>query len=413
MNIALYLARRISPGTSKRRGTPAVKVAVAAVALSAAIMLAAIAIVAGFKREITAKVVGFNSHISMYAAQDDYSDSYLVSLTPSLRKLLDDAPYISDYSLTASIPAIFKTKSDFQGVYFKSLCGEGIREFMRSNLIEGHIPDYPADSISNDIVISRITARRLGLKTGDRIDTYFIGNDLKVRPLKVAGIFDSHFDTYDKIYAYGSLPLIQKLGDIRSDQGTSLAIHTPDFTKIDEYTTRLFNTLTEAMADGTIYRPYRLDNAFNQGQGYFQWLSLLDTNVVVVLTLMTFVAIITLISALLIIILDKKRFIGLLRALGMETRKVRRIFIYLAIKITVIGLVIGNAVMLTLLEVQSSRHFLKLDPESYYIDFVPVELSLSSVLILNAGIIAVVWLSLILPSWLAARISPAETLRYE
>lgn len=413
MNISLYLARRISIGTGKRRGAPAVKVAVAAVALSVAVMLAAIAIVAGFKREITAKIVGFNAHISIYAAADEANEEYLVSLTPSLRKILDDAPYVADYSLVASMPAIFKTPTDFQGVYLKSLQGEGIRNFMTENLEEGMIPDYPSDSISNDILISRITANRLGLKAGDRIDTYFLTNDVRVRPLKVAGIFNSHFDTYDKVYAYGSLPLIQKLGDIRPDQGTSLAIHTPDFRKIDQYSSDLYVTLSDALATGLIYRPYRLDNAFNQGQGYFQWLSLLDTNVAVVLTLMTFVAIITLISALLIIILDKKRFIGLLRSLGMEAGKVRRIFIFLAIKITAIGLLIGNALMLALLIAQDHWHFIRLDPESYYIDFVPVEISWTSIAMLNIGVMVVVWLSLILPSWLAARISPAETLRYE
>ena len=422
MNYPLYLARSISPGRGslkggtgrgRRGGAPTVKVAVAAVALSVAVMLAALAIVSGFKREITAKVTGFNAHISAYALQTSDDEDNLVALTPSLEKILDETPYVSDYSLQLSVPGIFKTRSDFQGIYFRSLEGKGINDFLTSCMTSGKIPDYTKPENANQVVISEITARRLGLKVGDRIDTYFMTSELRVRPLKVAAIFNSHFDNYDKIFAYGSLSLLQRLGELRSDQGTSLAIHTDDFRNISEYTDDLNRTLAQAYGSGLIFRPLRLENAMTQGSGYFHWLALLDTNVAVVLTLMTFVAIITLISGLLIIILDKKRFIGLLRALGAPAGQVRRVFIYLSMKITIRGLAIGNVAMLLFLWLQDKYHFLHLDPESYYIDFVPVDISWLQVLILNLGVLLVVWLSLILPSWLVARISPAETLRYE
>lgn len=415
MNYPFYISRRISPGGDEGKNVPAVKVAVAAVALSVAVMLASIAIVAGFKQQITAKIIGFNSHISIYALPQSDDDDNLVSLTPSLRKVLDDTPYITDYSLQASVPAIFKTDSDFQGIYLKSLEGAGIRNFISSNLTAGKLPDYSADDKKSELqlVISEITASRLGLKVGDRIDTYFLTGNVRVRPLRITGIFNSHFDTYDKVYAYGSLALIQQMGGLRPDQGTGIAVNTDNFELLPEYTSQLGNTLMDALANGLIYRPLRLDNALTQGAGYFQWLSLLDTNVVVVLTLMTFVAIVTLISGLLIIILDKKRFIGLLRALGAPANKVRGIFVYLALKVTVTGMIIGNAVMLLLLWLQDKYHFLHLDAESYYIDFVPVHLGWLPVLLLNAGVVVVVYFCLILPSWMVAKISPAETLRSE
>lgn len=413
MNYALYIAGKLSPGGGPRGSAPAVKVAIAAVALSVAVMIAAIAVVSGFKREITAKVVGFNSHISLYTLQVSPDDDNLVALTPSLKIILDDIPFVSDYSLQASMPAILKTRSDFQGVYLRSLEGQGIHDFMKQNLVSGHIPDYSKKDSELEILLSQITADRLGLKAGDRIDTYFITDNVRVRPLRIAGIFNSHFDSYDKIYAYGSLALIQHLAGLRPDQGTGLAVHTDNFTAVDSYSRQLHDELAAAYASGLIFRPMRVDNAMNQGAGYFQWLSLLDTNVSVILILMTFVAAVTLISGLLIIILDKKRFIGLIRSLGASASKTRRIFIYLALKVTVYGLIIGNALMLTLLWIQNKWHPLRLDPESYYIDFVPVELNPWALIILNIGVIVVVWGALILPSWLVAKISPAETLRYE
>ncbi|MDE5807203.1 MAG: ABC transporter permease, partial [Muribaculaceae bacterium] len=365
MNYPLFLARRLSLSSGGRKSSPAIKVAVTAVALSIGVMLAAISIVLGFKREIREKVVGFNSHITLFSIARDEGEDNLVSLTPSLVKLLDDQAYITDYSLEASIPAILKTADNFKGVYLRSLSGSQIRRFLKSNLEAGSIPSdsLPADSTKLQVVISRIAARELGLKPGDKIDTYFISDDVRVRRLEVTGIFNSHFDSYDDIYLYGSLPLIQELGGINKDQGTTISVETDDFNRLEEYSARLQNTLTEALANGTVYRLYRTDNALNQGAGYFRWLSLLDTNVVVVLVLMTFVACITLISGMLIIILDKKRFIGLLRSLGARRSKVRSVFVYLALRVAVLGMVIGNGLMLLLLYCQDRWHLLPLNPE--------------------------------------------------
>lgn len=413
MNFALYIAGRISPNGIKGQGAPAVKVAVIAVSLSVAVMIAAIAIVTGFKREITNKITGFNAHISLYQVPLTEEDGNVISLSPSMENVLNEIPYISDYSLQLSIPAILKTSDDFQGIYLKSLEGEGIKQFLLTCLVEGSIPDYSKEDNELSVLISEIMATRLGLKVGDRIDTYFINNSIRVRPLKVAGIYSSHFDTYDKVFAYGSLEMIQKIAELRKGQGTAIAVHTHNIDHIDELTLDLRGRLDKAYADGMIFNPLRIDNARNQGAGYFQWLELLDTNVVVILLLMTFVSIVTLISGLLIIILDNKRLIGLLRALGTPVRTVRKIFVYLALKITLLGMLIGNVLALGVLYVQNRWHLIPLDSASYYIDFVPVEIRWQSLLILNVAVIMIVWGALILPSWLTAKISPAETLRYE
>lgn len=413
MNYPLYLAKRLSLSSDSRHSSPAIKVAVTAVALSVAIMLAAIAIVLGFKREIRDKVIGFNSHITLYAIPAGPEDTNLITLTPTLKTILDSQDYITDYSLEASIPAILKTPDNFKGVYLKSMRGESLKKFLASNIEEGKLPDYSKNGSEVKIVISRKAADQLNLKAGDKIDTYFMSGSIRVRRLEIAAIFNSHFDTYDNVFIYGDLPLIQNLGEVSPTQGTSLTITTDNFNNLEENANHLTATLNEALASGLLYKYYRVDNALNQGAGYFRWLSLLDTNVIVVLVLMTIVACATLISGMLIIILDKKNFIGLIRSMGATIKNVRRVFIYMAVRVALTGLLIGNILMLAILWAQDKWHFLPLDADSYYIDFVPVEINWQSIIILNVATVVVIYFCLILPSWFVAKISPAETMRYE
>lgn len=413
MNFSFFIARRLTLSSDGHKSSPAIRVSVAAVALSVTVMLAALAVVIGFKREIREKVIGFNSHITVYASPSGTDEDNILTMTPSLKKLLEKEPYIESFSLGASIPAILKTPTDFKGIYLRSLNGDHTVSFINSCLVSGKMPDYSRSESKNDIVISALAASQLGLKAGDRIDTYFISDDVRVRRLRIAGIYNSHFDSYDQVIAYGSLPLIQGIAGLSATQGTSLQIHTGNADEIDSHAARLRETLLTGLADGTLYRYYHVDNAHTQGAGYFHWLSLLDTNVAVVLTLMTIVAIATLISGMLILILDKKRIIGTVRAMGASIGDVRKIFIYLALKVALAGMAIGNAVTLLLLYIQDRWHVLPLDPEAYYIDFAPVEISWWSVVILNSACFITIYLSLILPSRFVSGISPSDAMRNE
>ena len=394
------------------KNSPAIKVAVAAVALSVAVMLAAVAIVLGFKKEIHDKAVGFNSHITLYAASHGEEGNTL-TLTPTLANMMSDLPFVKEFNIQSVIPAILKTPTDFKGVYLKGLVGDQGRQFMQSNLIEGSVPDYSKEENRLKVLISEKAARELGLKTGDNIDTYFISDDVRVRRLKVAGVYNSHFEAYDDILVFGDIATVQQLGLLQPNQGTALLINVDDFDQVEQHSAEIQNKLTQALADGILYRQYIVENVQTQSVGLFRWLSLLDMNVAVVLALMTVVACITLISGMLIIILDKKRFIGLMKALGAPSAAIRRIFIYLAIKIAAIGLAIGNLLMLALLFIQKHTHFIPLDPDSYYIDFVPVEISWISVAVLNIGVLIVIYVALVFPSRSVAKVSPAETMRYE
>lgn len=408
-----FLARKLSTSADGRRNSPAIRVAVAAVALSLVVMLGAVAIVLGFKREITDKVVGFNSHISLYAIPGYEGDTNLISLSPVMKQILESRPYIKDYTLNASIPAILKTSDNFKGVYLNNVHGEGMQKFLKNNLEEGKLPDYTKPGSDLKIAISRSTADQLGLKLGEKVNTYFLTGEIRVRRFEIAAIFNSHFDSYDNIYIYGPLSVIQNLGGVGSNEGTSLSIHTDDFSRVNEYTADLNATFAKALADGTVYKQFRAENTLTLESRFFQWLSLLDMNVIVILVLMTIVAAATLISGLLIIILDKKRFIGIVRSLGAPIGGVKKVFILLALRVALRGMIIGNLIGVSLLWAQDHWHIAKLDAEAYYIDFVPVELQWQSILILNVATLGIIYLTLLLPARFAAKISPAESMRSE
>lgn len=412
MNYPLYLGRRLALGSGGRKASPGVKVATAAIALSVSVMIASIAIVLGFKREITDKVIGFTSHIVMTANSNSDGDN-IITLTPTLKKILDSQDCIKDYSLQVSIPTILKTPEDFKGIFLKNMDDRATRDFLKSNLISGKLPDYSKDNSQLDIVMSRMAASQLGLKQDDKVDCYFINDDVKVRRLKIAGIYDSHFDAYDNLMVYGSRKLTEAFTGLKPNQGSSILITTKDFNQLDESTAYLQEYLNKALAEGLIYRSYYLENAHIQGASYFHWLSMLDTNVIVVLTLMMIVGCVTLISGMLTIILDKKRFIGIMKALGAPNGKLRNVFVYLAMRVAIIGMLIGNAFIILLLIIQDKQHIFKLDASSYYIDFVPVELDWGAILLLNVGVIIVIYLTLILPSRIIANISPSNTIKGE
>lgn len=412
MNYPFYIGRKISFGGDGRGSSPAVRVATASIALSVAVMLASIAIVTGFKHEIAEKVTGFNSDIAVTVLPAPGEDN-VVRLSPALAKTVASVPGVSESALQISMPAILKTSDDFKGIYMKGVPDSASARFLRRNIIRGALPDFSSPETSSRIVISQRMASQLALDTGDRIDTYFITDDVRVRPLRVAAIYDSHFDAYDDVLAFGHLDLIRKMAMLDSTMGTVLQLTVSDFSHLRETSDAVRDALVRGVSTGTLDTVYDVSDAYVTGASYFRWLELLDMNVIVILVLMTAVGCITLVSGMLIMILDKKRFIGLMKALGAPTSAVRRVFMYLAVRVTVRGLIIGNAIGLALLWAQARWHFIPLDAEAYYIDFVPVSIGAGAVLLLNAGVLVVVWLSLILPSRFVARISPAESMRSE
>ena len=413
MSYPLYLARKISFGADGKKSTPAVRVATAAVSLSVIIMIVSVSIVLGFKREIREKVRGFNSDITVYAQPHQTSETNLIELTPELKNAILSTPGVVSAELSISTPVIFKTTDDFKGVYMKNATSPQTLNFLAKNLERGYVPDFNENGNLEKILISRKTADQLGLDTASRIDTYFISDNVRIRRLEVAGIYDSHFDAYDDLMVYGSKDFLQEINGLPAESGTSVLVSTDDFQRLPETAAEVNRSLMKELTEGRSNQLYKIQTALEAGAGYFNWLSMLDVNVIVILSLMMAVGCVTLVSGMLIIILDKRRFIGTLKALGATTSKLRRIFVYLAIRIAISGLLIGDILAALFLWAQDKYHLIPLDPDSYYMDFVPVQISWGTFLAVNLGVLLVSYLVLILPSRFVARISPAETMRDE
>lgn len=410
MNVELFIARRLRMRReSARRTSPAIAIAVAGVALAVIVMIVSVAVVVGFKREIRAKVMGFDSQITVRAYAPDGT-----SVTADPTAITLQLPAGARRSLVTRQPAILKTGSDFLGIIIKAIDADGDFSFVAGNITDGSLPDYHRDENANAIIISRQMSKKLRLGVGDKVHAYFfVGQKVRARAMTIAAIYDSNFGDYDSTVAFGPLSLPQGLLGLDPDKAESIEITGLTEKDIRPLTSAIADNAAQAYYSGLTPAWHTVDNVYNSGALYFNWLALLDTNVIVILTLMACVAAFTLVSSLFIIILERVPTIGLLKALGATDTMIRRIFIYMAERLVIKGLVIGNAIALTLLAVQHTARILPLDPEAYYLSYVPVEMAWLPFAAINAGALVVATCVLILPSAIIARISPAKTMRYE
>lgn len=406
LNVDFFISRRISAGDNSGRTSPAVKVAIASVALSIAVMILAVSIVGGFRREILQKVTGFNSHITLYP--QEYG-SGVIKFTPELDSIISGTPGVASHSLSATIPALLKSPDAFRGIYLQGISRSADTTFLHSAITGGRMPRQG----SSELLISASVARHLGLSVGDSINLFMIAESITARRLPVSGIYNSHFENYDDYLVFAPIELPQELASLSHDEGTTVEIYTSSLRETDRLTPELAERLNNGILSGRLTQVYRMDTALDKGANYLAWLDMLDTNVWIILTLMTLVAVFTLISGLLIIILQKVRFIGVMKAIGASSGRLRHIFVLMAVRIAVTGLLAGNALALAIIAAQSAWHVIPLNPEAYYIDFVPVSMSLPLLLALNAGFILIIYLMLILPARFVSRISPAESMRFE
>lgn len=411
MNFSLWISRRLSLRRSSS-GSAGVVTAIAGVALALMIMEFTIAIVVGFKDGIKERLAGFDAQISIVSPPGD--STIWVRKTPQLQTTLHKTLPEANASLAMRTPGLIKTDDNFEAVIFLSREGNSDFSFERGNIIDGVWPDYTNDTCRNDIVLSKHTAAALDLSIGDKVyTTFFVNGNIKLRRNRIAGIYLSNFGEYDQTVAYASLPALQSIEGADSISGNRLDIRGIDFDSIATQAQLLQNALIDAVVKKNIDTLYPVDNITRTGALYFNWLSLLDTNVIVIFLLMMAVAGLTLISSLFILILDRIPMIGTLRALGASKPQIRKIFINMAMRLVGIGMVIGNVIGIGLLVLQKHTHIIPLDPEMYYLDSVPVEINIWSMLALNFGVIAVSWLILILPARLASNIDPAKTMNYQ
>ena len=417
MKVSLWISRRLRLGGNGSGSPVTVVIAVAGVALALIVMEFTLAIVTGFKDGIQNKLMGFDAQISVLAPVGGGSEGSSNSLqeTPQLCEVIrNSVPSGAELRLSLRRPGMLKTDDNFQGVVYLGQSPDGNFAFERGNMVEGVWPDFRADSCDNTIVVSRPMARSLGLGVGDRVySTFIVDGNVKVRRHTVGGIYESNFGDYDNTVVYASLRGLQRVEGLDSISGDRLDIRGIEPDEIESASRELKENLVSAAAADRLDAYYPVDNIMRSGAMYFNWLSLLDTNVTVIFILMLAVAGFTLVSSLFILILERVRTIGILRAAGASKRLIRSIFIDLGFRLVGRGLVIGNLVGLGFLLIQKYFHVVPLDPDMYYLNSVPVEIVPWQIVALNIGIIFASWLILLIPAGAAADTDPAKAIETE
>ena len=419
MSFSSFISRRLSLRDGGRRfWPPAIIVAVGGVALSFMVMLLAIAVVTGFKAEISRKIMGFDAQIRVMPLASFYGDEDVaIALDGNLRQIIDiglgDLPegYKPETVVSLRQAAMLKTDNDFMGVAFRSF-GDGYGwDFERENLVEGSIPN---DSLPRGIMISETMGDKLGLRPGDKVDAYFfVGETVRPRKFEITGIYRSDFGEYDNLVAYAAPSMISRMLKLSGHEGEAVEIRGLPADDIIPAAQRLQSVLSAAYAKGDIPQNMAVTSVYSSAAMYFNWLGMLDTNIVVILILMGCVSGLMLVSCVLILILQRVRMVGLLKSLGASNRQVGMIFVRLGVRVTLSGLLIGNAVALAIIGIQWIWHLLPLDPESYYLSFVPVELPFSSWAMLNSATAVMAFVIMLLPAAAVSRLSPVKVMRFE
>ena len=414
MNLELFIAKKIHFGgdKSKKVSSPAIKIAMAGIALGIAAMILSVCIVVGFKKEIRDKIVGFSAHIQIANFDNNVSyETHPICINDSFIDNLNNRNGIKHAEVFATKPGIIKTDNDFQGIVLKGVNKDYDWTFFKKNMVEGETLS-PSDSVSkNEIIISKYIADRLNLKLGDSFITYFIQEPIKTRKFVISGIYSTNFTDYDKIFAITNTSTIQKLNGWDDDQYSGIEIFLDDFDNIDMVT-------PELSFDMAIYKD-RMDNSFlvksvkDTNAMIFGWLQLLDTNVWVIIILMLAVSGFTMISGLLILILERTNMIGILKALGAKNYNIRKIFLYVSSFLILKGMLWGNIIALGMCFIQMQFGIIKLDPSTYYVSEMPINLNIFYSLLIKIGAFVVSMLMMIGPSYLIAKISPAKSIRYE
>ncbi len=415
MNFPLFLARRIYSDQGDRRkvSRPAIRIAMAGIAVGLAVMIITVSVVLGFKHTIRDKVVGFGCHIQVENFHSSMSAMpEPVCIDDSLAQVIKAIPGIRHMERYALTQGILKTETDFTGVMLKGVGSDYDTTFLNSCLVAGKLPQFSSSQSSYLLVVSRLIADKLRLQVGDRIMAYFINYDnVRARKFTIAAIYASDMSQFDEAMCFTDLPTAVRLNNWDSDLCSGAELQVNDFSRLEEtaslvvqHINRQTDHYGEPLTSHTIYETY---------PQIFSWLSLLDMNVWIILILMVCVACFTMVSGLLIIILERTQTVGLLKALGARTAVIRHTFLWFAVFIVGRGMLWGNVLGIGLVVLQQQTGFITLDAANYYVSEAPMELNLPLILALNAATLLVTVLVLVLPTLLVSRIHPARSMRYE
>ena len=415
MNYPLFIARKIYNGGDKTRkvSKPAIRIATIGVAIGLAVMIISVSVVLGFKHSIRDKVIGFGSDITVA----DFltlqgSEQYPIQINDSLIRALKSTPGIKHVQRYAYTQGILKTNDDFLGVLLKGVGPEFDSTFIHSNMVEGTLPKFSDSESHQKIVISKTIADKLNLKVGQRLFAYFINKQgVRTRKFTITGIYATNMKQFDSQICFTDLYTINKLNGWEPDQYSGAELQVNDFSQLNLITMRILNKVKNTVDH--YGETYSAENITEMNPQIFSWLDLMDMNVWIILALMTAVAGVTMISGLLIIILEHTQMIGILKALGSRNRQIRHIFLWFSTFIIGKGLLLGNIIGLGCILLQKWLGLITLDPQTYYVSVVPVEINIPLIIALNLTTLLICIIVLIAPSYLISHIHPAKSMHYE
>ena len=414
MNWKLFIARRIYKKNdgNKEVSKPAVRIAMAGISIGLAVMIVSVAVVIGFKNQVRDKVVGLASEVIVTSLDD--AQLYMTAPVAAGDSLLDaitKKPYVSHVQRYSVKPGMIMTSDNFQGMVLKGVGKEYDLTYISQHVIDGEIPLFTDTAATNKVMLSKSMADKLKLKAGDKIYTYYVDDNVRARRLTVSAIYQTNFSAFDDYFLITDIYTVNRLNKWEPDQVSGVEIDVDDYSRIDEVNDNLRSSLFESSDKyGQSYFSRTIVEANPQ---IFAWLDLLDLNVWVILILMTGVAGFTMISGLLIIILERTNMIGVLKAMGADNNSIRKIFLSFSVFLIGRGMLWGNIIGLSLCLIQYFFEPVKLDPSVYYVNSVPIELNVFIYILLNVFTLIVSVLMLVGPSYLISRIHPARSIRYE
>ncbi|WP_203293298.1 ABC transporter permease [Luteirhabdus pelagi] len=411
MNLEFFIAKRIiaSKDYKSSVSAPIIKIAITAIALGIIMMLVSIATGVGLQQKIHEKVSAFNGDIIISNFDTNYSNDSQqpISKNQDFYPNFDAVEGVSHVQVTALKSGVIRTETDFEGIVVKGVGDDFDWQYFDEFLTEGRLPNY-SDNLNSEILISEYLANRLQLKLDDKVVTYFMqdGNNERARSrgFDVVGIYNSGFQQFDEQFLIADIRHIQRLNNWEDDQIGAFEVFVNDFDNIQAIGNAVYDQTASTLDSQTIREKYG---------SIFEWLDLFDFNIALIIGIMILVAGINMITALLVLILERTQMIGILKALGTSDWSVRKVFLYNAMYLIGVGLFWGNVIGLGLLFAQKYFKLFPLNPDTYYVSEAPVYLDISYIIFLNVGTFLLCLLMLLIPSYIISRISPVKAMRFE
>ena len=411
MNFEYFIAKRIVSAKEYKNSisSPIIKIAILSIVIGFVTMLISIASGVGLQNKIYQKVSAFNGDIIISNFDTNFSDDSQnpISTIQGFYPTFSSIKGIQHIQATASKGGVIRTPNKFEGVVVKGVGKDYDWNYFNEFLIDGSLPDY-SQLLTNKILISEHTSNRLNLKVGDKLNTFFFNSDNsklpRSRSFEVSGIYNSGFNEFDEKFVIADIRHIQRLNKWSENEIGSYEVFVEEFSQIDQIGNEVYNEVGSFLDSQTIKERYF---------SIFKWLELFDFNIILIIFIMIVVAGINMITALLVLILERTQMIGIIKALGSSNKSIKKIFIYNAMYLVGIGLFWGNLIGIGLLLIQKYFKLIKLDPAIYYVSEAPVYLAIDYILLLNIGTLIVCFSMLLIPSYIISKITPVRAIRFE